>query len=211
MPASQQLAPSTLSFICLILTNALQVLCNLCMPCDKKGSWAIRCVKKVMSWLFPDHTRVCACILGFPFRLLSHTQDSVRLSHGPKSSSHLAHYSAYFKMQLSISHVSCEQHPMHDKSQVQSVSIKYLTGRLLDVKLPCTASPSKQLCNNLRASMATSCRSSHLPVKRSAAPSHQVLHLVDYNPAWVLCSDCQSQAKGNEVPMQFAGLLCHMP
>lgn len=59
------------------------------------------------------------------------------------------------------------QPPMHDKPKVEPVLISYLTRRLLGFKSPCTALPSKQLCNDLSASMATSCRASQSPVKRS--------------------------------------------
>ena len=43
----------------------------------------------------------------------------------------------------------------------------YLTRRLLGFKSPCTALPSKQVCSDLRASMATSCKTSQLLMKCS--------------------------------------------
>ena len=104
--------------------------------------------------------------------------------------------------------------------KVEPVLITYLTRRLLGFKSPCTALSSKQLCNNLSASMATSCRASQLPVKRSRRIQPSVgsrSHLDHLHPTWVFfyrCCQLWRQAKVTEFFMQLPWVLrcyhlCH--
>ncbi len=55
---------------------------------------------------------------------------------------------------------------MHSKTKVESIYTQYVTKMLPEFKLSQPALSSKQLCNDLRLSMATSRKAPQLAVKR---------------------------------------------